>query len=440
MKILTVIDTLKRGGRQRAAQDYALGYLRAGHGSAVLAVTGGGPRAQVLRQREVPVFIGGDDEAARAEAIRAAQAWQPDAVHLHSFGPPLPVMAEAIAHLKAALPAAPVLETTSFGKVDYRQRYTLTDVHLLMTRWAFWRWQKWTRSLRLPPLGVVAPITADPTSFYPVTAAERAAFRRTHGVPDDAFLFGRVGQPSVWKWDPVIFPAFARVARRYPQSYLFLVGLPPELRPDLDALDASVRERIIEVPLLDGDAALRACYGALDVFLHAARIGESFGLVLTEAMLCECPVVTLSTPARDNSQLEVVGHLRGGLVVNGEDGMVAAMTQLLRDEPLRRRLAEQGAEHVRSTLTLDHVVPALLRIIEMARAAPSRDALARALRAAPDLVTHVSDAEIVRRLHDTLDRVPRSHELMMQLIHVPLVARLVWGAKARLNRLRRGNA
>ena len=68
MKILTVIDTLKRGGRPRAAQDYALGYLRAGHGSAVLAVTGGGPRAQVLRQREVPVFIGGDDEAARAEA------------------------------------------------------------------------------------------------------------------------------------------------------------------------------------------------------------------------------------------------------------------------------------------------------------------------------------------------------------------------------------
>ena len=49
----------------------------------------------------------------------------------------------------------------------------------------------------------------------------------------------------------------------------------------------------------------------MDGFLHVSRIGESFGMVLCEAMLCGVPVVTLSTPLKDNSQLEVVGPRRG---------------------------------------------------------------------------------------------------------------------------------
>jgi hypothetical protein len=43
-----------------------------------------------------------------------------------------------------------------------------------------------------------------------------------------------------------------------------------------------------------------------------SKIGESFGFVLAEALLCGCPVVTLSTPFKDNAQFEVVGDKIGG--------------------------------------------------------------------------------------------------------------------------------
>ena len=44
IRFLTIVSTLTRGGTERAAVNYALGYRRAGFPSAVLAYNGGGPR------------------------------------------------------------------------------------------------------------------------------------------------------------------------------------------------------------------------------------------------------------------------------------------------------------------------------------------------------------------------------------------------------------
>lgn len=430
MRILTVIDHLGPGGRQRTAQNYCIGYADAGHEAAVLTVLAGGPRTERLLASGVDVFIGSTDAAERDDVIATAAAWEPNVIHLHSNGPPRPVIAQAVeALLERLTDRPPVLETSSFGKVDYDQRYTFTDVHLLKARWALWKWRQWTRSQRPRPLGVVVPNTTDTDAFHPVSPAERAAFRTEHGIAPDVFLIGRVGQPSVWKWSPVILDAFAAIADRHPRAHLLLVGLPPELRPHLSMLSESARSRITDLPFLHGDDALRACYGALDVFLHAARIGESFGMVLTEAMACECPVLTLSTPARDNSQLEVVGHERGGLVVHDTEGMIAGIEQLLSDAALRTRLGRAGAAHVRSTYTLDQVTPTLLRIIDLARSAASRDGLARALAEDPHLITEVSDAEIEALLGHAIGRVPLSQRVLMRLVHVPLLFRAWWMLK-----------
>lgn len=189
--------------------------------------------------------------------------------------------------------------------------------------------------------------------------------------------------------------------------------------------------RFVELPFIQGDDTLRTFYSAADVFLHASPIGESFGLVFVEALLSGTPIVTHSTPAKNNSQLEVVGHLRGGLIANGEAGIVSAMHQLVRDAPLRQRLALQGAAHVRTHYTLEQVIPTLLQIAEIARGTPSREALEARLRSEVGLVTEVSDEEIAALLADTLGRVPRGQRLLMRLVHTPALARLWWALKAR---------
>ena len=53
---------------------------------------------------------------------------------------------------------------------------------------------------------------------------------------------------------------------------------------------------MIDIAFLKDDKELSNCYSAIDIFVHAANQGESFGMVLAEAQLCQTPIITLSTP------------------------------------------------------------------------------------------------------------------------------------------------
>jgi hypothetical protein len=102
----------------------------------------------------------------------------------------------------------------------------------------------------------------------------------------------------------------------------------------------------------------------MDGFLHLSRIGESFGMVLCEAMLCGVPVVTLSTPLKDNSQLEVVGHGVGGLVALAAEAVPDAMVALIGDAGLRASVRAGGAGWVRERFAVGRISGRAIEIYE----------------------------------------------------------------------------
>ena len=120
----------------------------------------------------------------------------------------------------------PVIETNHFSRVDDSPDRAHIDVHMQLSRWCMWKWRQWARGLRPPPLGAVVPHIIDGAAFRPADEPTRRAFRSEHGIPEDAFVFGRLGQPHHSKWSPVAFRAFASVAERYPEAWLLLIGLP----------------------------------------------------------------------------------------------------------------------------------------------------------------------------------------------------------------------
>lgn len=424
MRILTVLHNLGPGGTERVAQNYALGYRDAGLDSAVLAYAAGGVRADVLRAGGLPCFIGGLDMTTRAKAVAEAASWRPDLVHVHRVGWADSDSAQVLAVLRQISPHVRVMETNVFGKPDYSDARHLIDLHLHLTPWSLWKWQQWTRHLRPAPAGAVLPYGVDAAAFAPAPAADTLAFRRNRGIPEDAFLFGRIGQPHLPKWSPVIFDAFATVAARHPGAWLLLVGLPPELQASVEALKAGVRRRVVQIPFIQGDEALRVAYSALDVFLHAAHIGESFGMVFAEALLCGVPVITLSRPTHDNGQLYVVGHERGGLVVADGAAMTDAMERLLRDPALRARLARDGAAHVRAQYDLPVVMEQLIAAARTVHETPSGDALHQALHERLGLTITVSTPEIEALLGHMMGRHGRRERMIMHALHRPALYRL----------------
>jgi glycosyltransferase involved in cell wall biosynthesis len=427
LRILTIAQDLQAGGLQRVARNFALGYRRAGIESGYFAYRGGGSFTPSLIQEGVEVFIGGAGSAETHEGLKRALDWQPDVVHIHRAGfgdAGIAAMLVAVKKSRRRATKTPVgiVETNVFGRVDFSADRDCIDVHYLISRWCLWKWQQWSRALRPSPIGVVLPNLIMHSEFSRRSADTRRAFRRAHGIPPDALVFGRVGSTFDAKWSPVIFDAFSCYAATNDQAWLLLVGLPDSLRSCVTALPDNIRCRVVLVEFLRDDDSLGDVYGSMDVFLHAARIGESFGMVLAEALLCGVPVITLSTPDKDNSQVEVVGHETGGLVVASVDGMLEAMRRL-EDPVLRQRYADQGAAEIVSRYSAETLIPAAISIAQLVAEGLPREQLRRRILGATQLCTHVTRKDIDLLLERTIGRHSTKTLALMNLVSNPYIYR-----------------
>lgn len=135
--------------------------------------------------------------------------------------------------------------------------------------------------------------------------------------------------------------AMRRVQDRAPSVRLVIAGEGPD-RASLEALarnisvDATFSGRI-------SDDELPAYFQASDVVCAPAVGGESFGLVLLEAMACGTAVVA----SRIDGYAGLVGDTDCARLVTPADAgaLAGALAQLLNDEEQRRALGTRAAEH-----------------------------------------------------------------------------------------------
>ena len=175
-----------------------------------------------------------------------------------------------------------------------------------------------------------------------------------------------------------------------------------------------MRTRIVTLPVTASDRRISEYLTAMDGFLHVSRIGESFGMVLCEAMLCGVPVVTLSTPLKDNSQLEVVGHRMGGLVALTPEALPEAMIALIGDADLRGRVRAGGAAWVRGRFAPDLVSRRAMEIYEGLLSGGGRED-------APVPDRRWLDAMLAQGYRAAT--VPWRKSLAFRLLHMPLIYR-----------------
>lgn len=419
MRILSVTHNLGRGGTQRVVQNFSLAYRRAGHEVAVLAHNAGGERRQPLESAGIPVFVG--DRDVNLCASLAAE-FRPDVCHIHRAGLANGFETQLMARLKGI--GSRILETNVFARVDYSEGAELIDVHLQLSAWCMWRWRKWLGPRSSGTAGVVLPNPIDPNAFAPSGDAEAEACRARLDVPPGAYVCGRIGQPNISNWHPATLHAFATLAQRDPNAFMLLLGLPREMEPALQKMLPEHRRRIRLLPLTTNDAELSAIYSAMDCFVHAAYAGESFGLVLTEAMLCGCPVITASRPHKSNSQVEVVGHLRGGLVAASTASLPEAVVTLREDARLRESIRGSVRQWVVERFAVDPIAAQALQVADLTLRHHDRKALQLALAEA-GLKTSTSDDEVRGLLANLLGKPKPAELLGKQLVHRPLPQRVI---------------
>ena len=186
----------------------------------------------------------------------------------------------------------------------------------------------------------------DPEQWRPKTKSQ---LRETLGVPDDAFIFGAIGQLVPWKNYPVFIEAAAQIAHMegMENTRFAIIGgdLWGEQKPYISELRALVKKHglIERFNFIPQQSDATDAFAALDCLVHPA-VDEPFGRVLMEAMAMQKPVIAVS----ENGPLEIITHEHDGLLVkaNDADELAQAMARIYRDADLRERLGVNGRASV----------------------------------------------------------------------------------------------
>jgi phosphatidylinositol alpha-mannosyltransferase len=155
-------------------------------------------------------------------------------------------------------------------------------------------------------------------------------------------FLGRFDEPR--KGLPVLLRAFSMMAAHRPGLRLLIAGR-GDAEEALERVDASVRDRVVLLGMVSEEDKARVLH-SVDVFCAPNTGGESFGIVLAEAMAAGAPIVA--------SDLEAFRRvLRGGqageLFAVGDSADLARAAGRLLDDPLRRAsLSAAAADAVRA--------------------------------------------------------------------------------------------
>lgn len=311
VKVLTVVFDLSKGGAERAAAVFAAGYARIGTPSAVLAFGESQVRAEYLLAAGVRVIYGREDDWQQQ-----ISDWCPTVVHLHSHG----LEADWVDAISAACPNACYVETNVFSRPSSWENKLDASFQLGEHAAKLYRSRGGDSNIVR-----IMPYPMDIEDFKPLLSGRHLQETRNDlGIKSGAVVVGRVGQSYMGKWSHQYISCFQEILAEIPEAEFLLVN-PPEILLHELMLSTNLRRRIHVIPETFRDSDLRKIYATMDVMLHIADQGESFGYSIVESISVGTPVVTLSTPWGDNTQVELVSTGATGVVVHRSETIVGAV-------------------------------------------------------------------------------------------------------------------
>ncbi|HEV7195780.1 MAG TPA: glycosyltransferase family 4 protein [Pedococcus sp.] len=329
------------GGVQFHVRDLAEYFLGQGHHASVLAPADEDtPLPSYVESvgRAVPVRYNGSVARLNFGPVTAARVgrWVErgafDVVHLHE---PVTPSISILALWAAEGPVVATFHTSNLRSRAMQAAYPLLRPSLekISGRIAVSEDARRTVTTHLGGDAVVIPNGVNVVRF--AQAAKRPAWCGTAEEPTIAFL-GRIDEPR--KGLPVLAGAMASVLGQLAGARLLVAG-PGDVAAARDRLDPAVAARTEFLgTVTDEDKA--SLLASADLYVAPHTGGESFGIVLVEAMSAGVPVVASNLPAF----VRVLDGGRAGQTFANEDSADLARTlvRLLQDPDERNRLTAEG--------------------------------------------------------------------------------------------------
>ena len=415
MKILTLVWSIGIGGTERAAVNYAIGYRKFNNDSRMLVLGEGHERYPDLAEAGVNTVLVTTSSKKPADIFNEFKTWSPDIIHLHNYHDSLLPYINLIKdkHTK-------VVETNVFSRPNFNQGYQVVDMSMQLSGWGYWRYERWMKEASYKPKTAIVPYIVDSTKFSPPNEKEIFSFLKIHNIPSTAFIVGRLGQPHPSKWDVRLLEVIKGTIGVHNNIYYLLVGLPKNLGDLFNQQTDFFKSRVIQIDKIEGDRNLSLYYHCLHCFAHLSKIGESFGYVLAEALVCKIPVVTMLTPLKDNAQYEVVGNGYGGFCVTNIKEFIAAILKLHDDKPLSASIKNNLTDWVQKRFSYNTVIPQQMELYH---------SLLKGKQLPP-----VNVSEIIKGNVSLYKSNARIADFLIRCANNPVFYKIMIGLKSKLNR------
>jgi glycosyltransferase involved in cell wall biosynthesis len=206
---------------------------------------------------------------------------------------------------------------------------------------------------------VVIPNFVDDGAFAPMSANRRAELRARVGLRDDAVAIGIVANLYPVKDHATVIRALARLAPRWPELRLVLVG-EGDQRPVLEELARSlgVSERV----LMPGRIAHEPGFPSIFEIAALTSKEEGFPNYVVEAMAAGLPVVATRVGGVPDAVLPGdTGYMAD---VGDDETLASSLDRLLGDRSLRERMGKAGAQRAKSEWHVDVVMQSLMGLYQ----------------------------------------------------------------------------
>ncbi len=323
VRVLHIAPGLGMGGTEKTMQLFVANLDRSRFLPLVYAPLGG-PREALITASGVRVMVGGD-------LFRIIGRFRPHIVHIHRAGWPQRSMMRPLFLHRGAGAFPRIVETNVFGRHDPTPDGHLIDLRLFVSRFCL---ERYLRHFPQGETGCRLDYLYNPvdTDFFATHCPERK---------DMPMTAGRISRADKGKWSPLGWRFLPLVVREEPKFLYRIIGA-------IDAAKSFFRDSGLEgqveyLPEVADEGHLADFFKSVGLLAHANDTGESFGMVIAEAMAAGLPVITHPCPGeRDNAQLELVDHEVTGLVATDPRSYARAVLRLLRSPDEARAMGRAG--------------------------------------------------------------------------------------------------
>lgn len=356
IKIVEGVNQLGLGGTEYALQLYAKFLDKSRFEVVVLSLLKGGERETLIREMGIEVIVLNGDYSKLPAILKHA-----DVFHWHGGGSIDPQLFEIIKQNKPTL----VIQTNVFGSYDASPYYKYIDYDLYISKMILVRRMSQDKDLadNYAAKRKVLPYPVDTNTINATLPSTEVLSKfKLDNQLDQFFIVGRIGRADDNKFDLIALDGFAQFAKNIERARFLLIGATPKMRAHAEQI--GITDKVI---IMDNTVSLQKLliyYKSMDIFLIASQIGESFGMVIAEAMTVGTPVLTISTEDRDNAQIELMDNEKSGLVVKRSKYSIArALHFLYLNRTVGIELSKQAKLKISRDYKAQNIVSSLERLI-----------------------------------------------------------------------------